>query len=65
MYRRKYKPVKKICSLGDFEKSNATWFEVPRSGRKMWHRGALESLQVHTLIGFINEGVFECERKEK
>ena len=28
MTKRKYKPTSKICSLADFEKSDATWFEV-------------------------------------
>lgn len=67
MSKRKYKTTKRICSLADFENSKALWFEVVRlSGRKMWHRSALESLQVHTLILLINHGfVFECERIEE
>lgn len=67
MSKRKYMPTKRICSLADFERSKATWFEVLRIGRKkMWHRGALESLQVHTLSVWIYKGmIFECEMIEK
>ena len=65
MTKRKYKPTSKICSLADFEKSDATWFEVSKSGRKMWHKGALISLQVRTLQNFIGLGVYECEKLEE
>jgi hypothetical protein len=68
MTKRKYKPTNKIESLADFEKSDATWFEVSKiskSGRKMWHKGALISLQVRTLQKFIDLGVYECEKLEE
>jgi len=65
MTKRKYKPTNKIESLADFERSNATWFEVSKGGRKMWHKGALISLQVRTLQTFIGLGVYECEKLEE
>lgn len=65
MSKRKYEPFVQIKSLADFEKYNCKWYEVNKSGRKMWHRVALESLQVHTLITFINIGVFACREIKK
>ena len=65
MTKRKYKPTNKIESLADFERSNATWFEVSKGGRKMWHKGALISLQVRTLQNFIGLGVYECKKLEE
>lgn len=61
MGSRKYKQGKKITSLQEFEKSDCLWFEVHLTGRfRMWHRSALESLQVHTLKNWLYSGkVFE------
>lgn len=64
MSKRKYKPTNRICSLADFENSKALWFEVRYGNRyRMWHRAALESLQVHTLMNFIRRDyLFACEK---
>lgn len=61
MGNRKYKQGKRITSLQEFEKTDCIWFEIHCSGRfKMWHRSALESLQVHTLKHWLYNGrVFE------
>ena len=62
---RKYRPIKTICSLEEFEKCDAIWYQVNHSGRKMWHRGALESLQVRTLTNWLYLGdVQSCEKIE-
>ena len=65
--KAKYKRGKKIVSIGDFEKSHATFFRV-RFGKDELtrHRGFLESWQYHTLHSFIHGGcIYEAERKEQ
>lgn len=68
MSKRKYKPMYRICSLTQFEESNSIWFELHYHGSnrfRMWHRSALESLQVHTLINFIKyNDLYACRKVE-
>ena len=62
---RKYKPYYTVYSLEEFENCNAEWYEVNHSGRKMWHRSALESLQVRTLMNWLYHGDIQaCKRIE-
>lgn len=72
MSKRKYKPVYTINSLGEFEIDESKWYQVNHSGRKMWHRSALESLQTRTLMNWIKRGdiqackkIEELEKKEQ
>ena len=53
MTKRKYKPTNKIESLADFERSNATWFEVNKSGRKMCFFSTLSYVNIHDMQGHI------------
>ena len=60
---RKYRPTDTICSLEEFENCDATWYQVNHSGRKMWHRSALESLQTRTLMNWLYSGDIQaCEK---
>lgn len=64
--KAKYKKGQKIVSIGDFEKSSATFFRVifGKNERTM-HRSFLESWQYHTLYLFIrNGGVYEANQIE-
>lgn len=67
MSKRKYRPVKRIYSLADFEKSRCKWYQVQYGNKfRMWHRSALLSLQANTLMNFIyHDYVFECEKIEE
>lgn len=65
--KAKYKRGQKIVSIGDFEKSNATFFCV-RFGKteRTIHRGFLQSWQYYTLHCFIHGGcVYEADRVEE
>lgn len=62
--KAKYKKGRKIESVGDFEKSQATYFRV-RFGEneKTLHRSFIESWQYHTLYVYIHYGgrIYEAE----
>lgn len=64
--KAKYKKGQKIVSVGDFEKSSATFFRVIFGNHeRTMHRSFLESWQYHTLHIFIrNDWVYEANQIE-
>lgn len=58
----KYKAGKQIKSVGDFEKSECSYFKVFFGNQlQTKHRGFMESWQYHTLEMFVKSGlVFEA-----
>ena len=64
--KSKYKRGQKIVSVGDFEKSNATFFRVRYgNNERTVHRGFLQSWQYYTLHSFIHGGcIYEAEERD-
>ncbi len=67
MSKRKYERGKRIESIDEIVNSTENWYEVVRpNGYRMWHAGALLSLQTKVLSDWVKAGfVYKANRVQK